>query len=132
MSLTAQLLVSTIADLASQTSLTNTFIGLIILPLVGNVAECTTVVAVAARQQPDLAIAVSVGSAVQVALCIAPVVVVSGWVLGKDVLLLGFDAFEIFVMLGATVLVVNLLGGSGIANAGLRGALMCACYLMVG
>lgn len=132
MSLTAQLLVGTIDDLASQTSLTNTFIGLIILPLVGNVAECTTVIAVAARDKLDLAIAVSVGSAVQIALCVTPVVVLSGWGLGKDVLLLDFDVFEIFVLLGATVLVVNLLADGGITNAGLRGALMCACYLMVG
>lgn len=132
MSLTAQLLVSTIDDLASQTSLTDTFIGLIILPLVGNVAECTTVIAVAARDKLDLAIAVSVGSAVQIALCVTPVVVLSGWGLGTDLLLLDFDVFEIFVLLGATVLVVNLLADGGITNAGLRGALMCACYLMIG
>lgn len=132
MSLTAQLLVSTIYDLASQTNLTNTFIGLIILPFVGNVAECTTVIAVAARDKLDLAIAASVGSAVQIALCVTPVVVLSGWGLEKDVLLLDFDVFEMFVLLGATVLVVNLLVDGGIIKARLRGALLCACYLMVG
>lgn len=132
MSLCGEFLVSTIDDVTHDGSLSEPLIGLVILPIVGNVAEYVTVVAVAVRGNLDLAIAVAVGSSIQIALCIAPLTVLAGWAMQKD-LDLAFDNFEMVTLVGA-VLLVNLLiltaGSSDSRTGGLKGALMCACYVI--
>ncbi|RFN51759.1 vacuolar calcium ion transporter [Fusarium flagelliforme] len=132
MSLCGEFLVSTIDDVTHDGSLSEPLIGLVILPIVGNVAEYVTVVAVAIRGNLDLAIAVAVGSSIQIALCIAPLTVLAGWAMQKD-LDLAFDNFEMVTLVGA-VLLVNLLilttGSSDSRTGGLKGALMCACYVI--
>ncbi|KJZ71311.1 hypothetical protein HIM_09321 [Hirsutella minnesotensis 3608] len=134
MSLNAELLVGTIDDVTRQTKLSQSVIGLIILPIVGNIAEYVTVVAVAAKDKLDLAIAVSVGSSIQIALCVTPLTVIAGWVLNQN-LALTFSFFEMATLLGG-VLLVNLLilneSSSSLRTCGLKGALMCACYLIIG
>ncbi|UNI22457.1 hypothetical protein JDV02_008346 [Purpureocillium takamizusanense] len=134
MSLCAEFLVGTIDEVTSQTSLSSSVIGLIILPIVGNVAEYVTVVAVATRDKMDLALAVAVGSAIQIALCVTPLTVLAGWALGKDLALV-FNFFEMATLLGG-VLLVNLLvlndAGGSLRLSGLKGGLMCACYVIIG
>ncbi|KAJ6442198.1 vacuolar calcium ion transporter [Purpureocillium lavendulum] len=134
MSLCAEFLVGAIDEVTRQTSLSSSVIGLIILPIVGNVAEYVTVVAVATRDKLDLALAVAVGSAIQIALCVTPLTVLAGWALGKKLALV-FNFFEMATLLGG-VLLVNLLvlndvGGS-LRLSGLKGGLMCACYVIIG
>ncbi|RGP70928.1 membrane bound cation [Fusarium sporotrichioides] len=134
MSMCGEFLVSTIDDITHQGGLSEGLIGLVILPIVGNVAEYVTVVAVAVRGNLDLAIAVAVGSAIQIALCISPLTVMAGWAMQKN-LDLTFNTFEM-VTLAGTVLLVNLLilndGSSSLKTSGLKGALMCACYVIFG
>ena len=134
MSLCAEFLLGTIDDVTHQGHLSESVIGLIILPIVGNIAEYVTVVTVAARDKLDLAIAVAVGSAIQIALCVAPLTVIAGWIVGRD-MLLTFDFFEIATLLG-TALLVSLLvfndEDSTLKAGGLKGALMCACYVIIG
>ncbi|KAM0259698.1 hypothetical protein ACHAPA_010653 [Fusarium lateritium] len=134
MSMCGEFLVSTIDDITHEGNLSEPLIGLVILPIVGNVAEYVTVVAVAVRGNIDLAIAVAVGSAIQIALCISPLTVMAGWAMQRD-LDLTFNTFEM-VTLAGTVLLVNLLilndGSSGLKTSGLKGALMCACYVIFG
>ena len=134
MSLCAEFLLGTIDDVTHQGHLSESVIGLIILPIVGNIAEYVTVVTVAARDKLDLAIAVAVGSAIQIALCVAPLTVIAGWIMGRD-MLLTFDFFEIATLLG-TALLVSLLvfndEDSTLRASGLKGALMCACYVIIG
>ncbi len=134
MSLCAEFLVGTIDDVTHQGHLSESVIGLIILPIVGNIAEYVTVVTVAARDKLDLAIAVAVGSSIQIALCVAPLAVIAGWILGRD-LLLTFNLFEMATLLGTVLLVSVLLfngGDSRLRASGLKGALMCACYVIIG
>ncbi|KAM4061196.1 sodium/calcium exchanger protein [Hirsutella rhossiliensis] len=99
-----------------------------------NIAEYVTVVAVAARNKLDLAIHVSIGSSIQIALCVTPLTVIAGWILHRD-LALTFSFFEMASLLGA-VLLVNILvlseSGSSIKTGGLKGALLCACYFIIG
>ena len=132
MSLCGEFLVSTIDNVTHHGSLFEPLIGLVILPIVGNVAEYVTGVAVVIRGNLDLAIAVAVGSYIQIALCIAPLTVLAGWAMQKD-LDLAFDNFEMVTLVGA-VLLVNLLiltdGSSDSRTGGLKGALMCACYVI--
>jgi len=83
------------------------FVGLILLPIVGNAAEHVTAVTVAIKDKMDLAIGVAVGSSMQIALLVLPLMVVLGWILGKDMTLY-FDGFQIAVLF-VTVLLVNYL-----------------------
>ncbi|CAH0055420.1 unnamed protein product [Clonostachys solani] len=134
MSMNAEFLVSTIDDVTHDGQFSEMIIGLIILPIVGNMAEYITVVTVAVREKLDLAIAVSVGSSIQIALCVTPLTILAGWVLDRD-LGLSFTFFEMATLVGS-VLLVNLIimseGGGGPRANALRGGLMCGCYIMVG
>lgn len=134
MSMNADLLVASIDEVTEQSGLSHTFIGLIILPIVGNISEYVTVVTVAIGDKLDLAIAVAVGSSIQIALCVAPLIVIAGWLLQVD-FSLTFNVFEMTVLFG-TVLLVNLLilnsASSTLKTSGLKGALMCVCYGIIG
>lgn len=83
------------------------FVGLILLPIVGNAAEHVTAVTVAIKDKMDLAIGVAIGSSMQIALLVLPLMVVIGWIIGKDMTLY-FDGFQIAVLF-VTVLLVNYL-----------------------
>lgn len=131
MSLNAEFLVSTIDEIThhGEMHFSESFIGLIILPIVGNVAEYITVVTVALRGKLDLAVAVSIGSSVQIALCVAPLTVIAAWVMKVD-LTLTFNVFEMASLFGTVLLVKIVVLGEGAgehANT-LRGGLVCACY----
>ncbi|KAL6366293.1 hypothetical protein LRP88_00041 [Fusarium phalaenopsidis] len=134
MSMCAEFLVGAIDDVTHGGGLSEPLIGLIILPIVGNIAEYVTVVTVVARGKLDLAIAVSVGSAIQISMCVTPLTIMAGWALQRN-LGLTFDVFEIVTLVGS-VLLVNLLilteGSSSLRTSGLKGALMCACYVIFG
>lgn len=67
-----------------------TFVGLILLPIVGNAAEHATAVTVACKDKMDLAIGVAVGSSMQIALLVLPLIVVLGWIIGMSSLLFLF------------------------------------------
>ena len=60
------------------------FIGLILIPIVGNAAEHFTAVTVAYKDKMDLAIGVAVGSSMQISLLVMPLIVIIGWFAGKD------------------------------------------------
>ncbi|KAH9845324.1 putative sodium, calcium exchanger protein isoform 2A [Teratosphaeria destructans] len=104
------------------------FIGLIILPIVGNAAEHVTAVTVATKNKMDLAIGVAVGSSIQIALFVTPVVVLLGWILHTDMSLY-FNLFET-ISLFATVFVVNFLVLDGRSNY-LEGSLLIAAYVII-
>ena len=84
--------------------ISKTFVGLILLPIVGNAAEHATAVTVACKDKMDLAIGVAVGSSLQIALFVLPAVVTLGWMLGKDTMNLSFDGFQIAVLFVAVLL----------------------------
>lgn len=128
-SLCAEFLVDSIEHVIDQAPLSSSFLGLIILPLLGNVAELGTAVTVAARAKIDLAINVAVGSAIQIVLFIAPGMVLVGWLSGKA-LSLYFDVFQTAALL-ATLIIVSLMMLSGRSNY-LLGILLLACYVMIG
>ncbi|KAK0315902.1 hypothetical protein LTR54_016461 [Friedmanniomyces endolithicus] len=90
----AEFMVSAIPVLiADSPVVSEAFIGLIILPIVGNAAEHVTAVTVAAKNKMDLAIGVAVGSSIQIALFVTPIIVLLGWALGRDMSLY-FNLFE--------------------------------------
>lgn len=103
------------------------FVGLILLPIVGNAAEHATAVTVACKDKMDLAIGVCVGSSMQVSLFLIPLLVVIGWIMGKPDMNLSFDGFQITVLF-VSVLLVNYLIGDGKSHW-LEGMLLQCLYL---
>ena len=124
----AEFLVDSINDLVEESHITEAFIGLIILPIVGNAAEHVTAVTVAAKNKVDLAIGVAVGSSIQIALFVTPIVVLLGWILDKDMSLY-FTLFET-VSLFVSAFIVNFLVLDGRSNY-LEGSLLCAAYTII-
>ena len=117
-----------IEPMVESSGISQAFIGLIILPIVGNAAEHVTAVTVAMKNKVDLAIGIAVGSSIQIAIFITPVIVILGWIMNKEMTLY-FNIFET-VALFVTVLVVNFLVLDGRSNY-LEGSLLIAAYVII-
>lgn len=104
----AEFMVDSIDAITQGGKVSRTFVGLILLPIVGNAAEHATAVTVACKDKMDLAIGVAVGSSMQIALLVIPFAVILGWIMGKSDMNLAFDGFQIAVLF-VSVLLVNYL-----------------------
>lgn len=89
--LCAEFMVDAIDAITATGGISKTFVGLILLPIVGNAAEHATAVTVACKDKMDLAIGVAVGSSMQIALLVLPLIVVIGWIMGVDDMVCGRD-----------------------------------------
>ena len=123
----ADFMVDGIAAVTASGKVSVEFVGLILLPIVGNAAEHATAVTVACKDKMDLAIGVAVGSSMQVSLLLIPLMIVLGWIMGKGDMTLSFDGFQVAVMFVA-VLLVNYLIGDGKSHW-LEGLLLQCLYL---
>ncbi|KAJ5101592.1 hypothetical protein NUU61_003814 [Penicillium alfredii] len=125
----AEFMVDSIDALTATGNIRETFVGLILLPIVGNAAEHATAVTVACKDKMDLAIGVAVGSSMQIALLVLPLIVVLGWIIGVEDMTLGFDSFQV-ILLFVSVLLVNYLIGDGKSHW-LEGVLLMMMYLII-
>ncbi|KAI1752245.1 Sodium/calcium exchanger protein-domain-containing protein [Xylaria castorea] len=125
----AEFLVDSIQDVVASSSIKEIFIGLIILPIVGNAAEHVTAVTVAMKNKMDLAIGVAIGSSIQIALFVTPLVVILGWIIDQPMTLY-FTLFET-VSLFVSAFIINFLILDGRSNY-LEGALLVATYVIIG
>lgn len=124
----ADYLVDSIDSIVQTTGISKTFIGLILIPIVGNAAEHVTAVVVSYKNKMDLAIGVSIGSSLQIALLITPLLVILGWAIGQP-MTLHFETFET-VVLFLSVLIVNYLIQDGKSNY-LEGAMCIGVYVII-
>lgn len=124
----AEYLVGSIDAIVQEAGISKTFIGLILLPIVGNAAEHVTAVVVAYKDKMDLAIGVAVGSSMQIALFVTPFLVILGWIIGQD-MTLNFQGFETVVFF-LSVLVVNYLIQDGKSNY-LEGCMCLGTYIII-
>lgn len=125
----SELLVDTLEEATSRLGLTPLFTGVILLPIIGNAAEHATAVTVAMKNKMDLSVSVAVGSSLQIALFVAPVLVVAGWILDKP-MDLNFNPFEL-VAVAVSVLIANSISSDGKSNW-LEGTLLLAAYAVLG
>ncbi|ACB51110.1 H+/Ca2+ exchanger [Crocosphaera subtropica ATCC 51142] len=125
----SELLVNSLEEATSSLGLTALFTGVILLPIVGNAAEHATAVTVAMKNKMDLSMSVAVGSSLQIALFVAPVLVIAGWVLGQP-MDLDFNPFEL-VAVAVAVLITNSISSDGRSNW-LEGTLLLATYAVIG
>jgi len=127
--ITAEFLVDSIDGITSTGHISKEFVGLILLPIVGNAAEYATAVTVSVKDKLPLSIGIVVGSSIQIALLVIPLIVTLGWILGKPLTLL-FDPFETIVLFLA-VLAVNYVEQDGKSNW-LEGMILMCLYVIVG
>jgi Ca2+:H+ antiporter len=110
--LMSEILVDSITETAEKISLSEFFIGAIVVAVVGNAAEHWVAVLVAAKNKMDLAVNIAIGSSAQIALFVAPVLVVCSFFLGPHPMPLVFNAFEIGGVILA-VLIASQVTGHG-------------------
>lgn len=110
----AEFLVGSIDAIVETAHISKTFIGLILLPIVGNAAEHVTACVVAYKGKMDLAIGVAIGSSLQISIFVTPFLVILGWIMDKQ-MTLHFQGFETVVFF-LSVLVVNYLIQDGKSN----------------
>ncbi|KAH7343682.1 Sodium/calcium exchanger protein-domain-containing protein [Rhizoctonia solani] len=127
-SFTADVLVGSIEETAEKYHIPKGFIGLILLPLVANAAEHVTSVWMAMKGKLELTIGISVGSSIQIAAFVVPLLVIVSWIIGKE-LTLYFADFET-VALFVSVILVNLLIMDGKSNY-MEGLMCCALYIVI-
>ncbi|KAH9452074.1 hypothetical protein Pst134EA_026009 [Puccinia striiformis f. sp. tritici] len=89
---TSEWLVDSINGITRTGVISEAWVGLILLPIVGNAAEHLTAVSVSVKDKLDLSMAVAVGSSIQIALFVVPLLVILGWIMDKPLTLL-FDPF---------------------------------------
>ncbi|KAI7300346.1 calcium/proton exchanger, partial [Hortaea werneckii] len=124
----AEYLVDSIDSIVQTSGISKTFIGLILLPIVGNAAEHVTACVVAYKDKMDLAIGVAIGSSMQIALFVTPFLVILGWIIGKE-MTLHFQGFETVVFF-LSVLVVNYLIQDGKSNY-LEGCMCLGTFIII-
>ncbi len=125
----SELLVDSLEEATSALGLTALFTGVIVLPIIGNAAEHATAVSVAMKDKMDLSVSVAVGSSMQIALFVAPVLVIAGWAIGQP-MDLNFNPFEL-VAVAVAVLIANSISSDGESNW-LEGSLLLATYTVLG
>jgi Ca2+:H+ antiporter len=104
----AEILVGAMQPALAQFGFTELFVGVIVIAIIGNAAEHYSAIVAARRDQMTLAVEIAIGSSAQIALLVAPVLVLYSFVLGSPMSLL-FNAFEIAAItlsVLATVIVV--------------------------
>jgi len=121
-------LVDSIEGFCTESGISRTFVGLIILPIVGNAVEHITAVSVAMKNKMELAIGVCVGSCTQIALFVIPVTVIFGWCINKD-MTLNYPSFEIQLYI-VSIFTVSVCLSTGKSNW-LLGSVLVITYCMV-
>lgn len=126
----SELLVGAVEAASHALGLTEVFVGVIVVAVIGNAAEHSTAVMVAARNKMDLALNIAIGSSIQIALFVAPLLVFASYFMPHGAMNLRFSPFEVLAVIAATV-IVNLVSSDGESNW-LEGAMLVAVYLVLG
>ncbi len=126
----SEILVGGAEEAAHALGMTEVFVGVIVVALVGNAAEHSTAVLVALRNKMDLSIQIAVGSSLQIALFIAPLLVFLSYAIGPAPMDLVFSPLEV-VAVAVSVLVVGQIADDGQTHW-MEGVLLLAVYVVLG
>jgi Ca2+:H+ antiporter len=127
--LLSEFLVGSIEHTARALGMSDVFVGVFVVAIVGNAAEHSTAVLVAMKNKMDLAVNIAVGSSLQVALLVAPILVFISYAMGNPLDLL-FTTFEI-AAITLSIAIVNLIALDGESNW-MEGILLLAVYAILG
>ncbi len=125
----SELLVGSVEHVVAQSGISEFFLGIILVPIIGNVAEHLVAITVAYKNKMDLSMEIAVSSSLQIALFVAPVLVFISLLMGNPLTLV-FNPFEL-AALGAAVLISYFVAADGETNW-LEGAALFAVYIIFG
>lgn len=125
----SEVLVGALEPTAEQWGLSDLFVGVMLVPLVGNIAEHLVAVTMAMKNQMDLSMGIAVGSAVQIAMFVAPVLVLVSQFVGSEPMTLVFNSFELMALV-ASIFIVVMISVDGRSNW-MEGAELLALYLII-
>lgn len=125
----SEILVGAVEPVVTQLGVSEFFLGIILIPLVGNVAEHIVGVQVAIKNRMELSLAISLGSSLQIALFVAPLLVFAGLLMGNPLTLI-FNQFELIALVGGA-LIAALIALDGESNW-LEGAQLLVVYVIIG
>ncbi len=125
----SEILVGVIEPTAEAWGMSDLFVGVMLVPLVGNVAEHLVAVQMAWKNKMDLAIGIAAGSGLQIALFVAPVLVLVSQFVGPQPMSIVFNSYELAALVGA-VLTMTLVSIDGRTNW-LEGAQLLSLYAVL-
>jgi Ca2+:H+ antiporter len=128
--LMSEILVGAIEETSRQLGWSEMFVGVIVVAIVGNAAEHSTAILVAMKNRMGLSIQIAVGSALQIAMFVAPLLVFVSYLPGFSKLDLRFSMLEV-VAIAVSVMIVGLVAYDGESNW-LEGLLLLAVYVILG
>jgi Ca2+:H+ antiporter len=124
----SELLVGSVEPVVKSSGISEFFLGIILIPIIGNAAEHIVAVQVAIRNKMELSVEIAVSSSMQIALFVAPLLVFVSLIVGTPMTLI-FNPFEL-IALGSAVLITTLVAADGESNW-LEGAAMLGVYLIL-
>lgn len=125
----SEILVGSIAEAAHSFGMTSIFVGVIVVAIIGNAAEHSTAILVARKNRMDLAIGIAIGSSIQIALFVAPVLVLVSYLLGPSPMDLVFSPAEVLAIVIA-VAITGQISSDGESHW-LEGVQLLAVYLIL-
>jgi Ca2+:H+ antiporter len=126
----SEIMVGAIEPTAHEFGLTNVFVGVFVVAIMGNAAEHATAISAALKDRMDLSLSIAIGSSVQVALFVAPVLVIASLFLGPAPMDLAFPAGLVLAVL-LSVLITGQVAVDGRSDW-LKGMQLLAVYLVLG
>ena len=126
----SELLVGAVESTAEHLGMTEVFVGVVLVAIVGNAAEHSTAVLMAMKNKMDIAINIAVGSSIQIALFVAPLLVLLSYVVGPQPMDLHFTNFEVLAI-ALSVGIIALIAGDGESNW-MEGVQLLAVYSILG
>ena len=124
----SEMLVGVIEHVAEAAHMSEFFIGVILIPLIGNAAEHLTAVSVAGKDKMDLALNIAVGSSTQIALFVAPLLVFVSLLLGHPMLLV-FNELEVVAVTVSVFILDNIVRDG--ESHWMEGVLLIVSYLII-
>lgn len=127
--LLSEFLVGTIERVRTSLGITEVFVGVIVVAIVGNAAEHSTAIAMALKNKMDLSVGIAIGSSLQIALFVAPLLVFLSYFFGRP-MNLEFSLAEVFAVV-ASVYILFQISGDGETNW-LEGVQLLSVYVILG
>jgi Ca2+:H+ antiporter len=126
----SEILVGSVEQAAHAFGMSSIFVGVIVVAIVGNAAEHSTAILVAMKNRMDLSLSIAIGSSIQIALFVAPLLVLASYVMGPAPMDLVFTPAEVLAVVLA-VAVTGQIAGDGESNW-LEGVQLLAVYIILG
>jgi Ca2+:H+ antiporter len=126
----SELLVGTVESAAEMLHMNEVFVGVILVAIIGNAAEHSTAVLMAGQNRMDAAVQIAVGSSIQIALFVAPLLVFLSYVVGPQPMDLLFTAMEVFAV--AVAVGIMAFASQDGESHWMEGIQLLAVYVIIG